>query len=58
MVDKTKCIGCGTCIHMCPTNAISFDENGQAQIDKKKCVKCMTCVSVCPVNAITIENGD
>ena len=34
MVDKNKCIGCGTCVGICPVGAISFDEDGKAKIDK------------------------
>ena len=51
-VDKNTCIGCGTCVAVCPVNAISF-EGGKAKIDQDKCIKCGTCVSVCPVNAIS-----
>lgn len=55
MVDKKKCIGCGTCIEMCPVSAIKFDENGLAQIDPAKCIKCGTCEISCPVEAIKIS---
>lgn len=55
MVDKKKCIGCGTCVQLCPVEAISFDEDGKAVIDPKKCIKCGTCEASCPVSAIKIE---
>ncbi len=58
MVDKNKCIGCGTCVGMCPVGAISFDENGKAKIDKDKCIKCHTCEGVCPVGAIEIDKKE
>lgn len=52
MIDKTKCIGCGSCVASCPVEAISFDDDGKAVIDKKKCIRCGTCEAICPVNAI------
>lgn len=55
MIDQKKCIGCGTCIEMCPVNAISFNEDGKAVINKDICIKCGTCEAVCPVNAIEIK---
>ena len=55
MVNKEKCIGCGSCVNMCPVNAISFDSDGKAVIDKEKCIKCLTCENICPVQAIKIE---
>ena len=54
MVDPKKCIACGTCINMCPVEAISF-KDGKAWIDPNKCIKCGTCEAVCPVNAIKIN---
>jgi len=41
------------CSLVCPVNAISFPEGGQALIDQKKCVKCMKCVKACPYQSIT-----
>lgn len=55
MVDKEKCIGCGTCVSICPVGAISFDANGKAEIDKTKCIRCGACQSSCPVGAIDID---
>ena len=53
-VDKKKCIGCGTCVSICPVEAISFDENGKAKIDKEKCIRCGACQASCPVEAIKV----
>lgn len=58
MVDKTKCIGCGTCVAICPVGAISFDENGKAQIDRTKCIRCGSCEASCPVEAIDLSRSD
>lgn len=55
MIDKNKCIGCGACVGICPVGAISFDDNGKADIDTGKCIKCGTCEATCPVEAIKIN---
>ena len=54
MVDKSLCIGCGSCASVCPVDAISFDEEGKAVIDKEICIKCGACQAICPVGAINI----
>lgn len=54
-VNKNKCISCGTCVEICPVNAISFDENGKAQIDENKCIRCGSCEAACPTEAIKIN---
>ena len=51
-IDKSKCISCGTCVAICPVEAISFDSDGKAVIDQEKCIKCGACKASCPVNAI------
>lgn len=68
VVDKTKCIECGKCTHVCPynaivyrrrpcvasckVNAITMDENLKAKIDDDKCVACGACLTQCPFGAI------
>lgn len=58
MVDKNKCIGCGTCVGVCPVGAVSIDETGKAKIDETICIKCHTCESICPVGAIKIDENE
>ena len=50
-VDKKICIGCGTCVNICPVEAIKM-VSGKAEIDKKICINCGSCKNVCPVEAI------
>ncbi|HIS24620.1 MAG TPA: 4Fe-4S binding protein [Candidatus Faeciplasma gallinarum] len=57
-IDKNKCIGCLTCVLVCPYGAISQDETGAVQ----KCELCLknscgspACVAGCPNNAIVYE---
>ena len=47
----SNCIKCGTCIKVCPSGAINFDENN-FKIDLKKCIFCGNCTYYCPVKAI------
>ncbi|MCQ2562608.1 MAG: 4Fe-4S binding protein [Alphaproteobacteria bacterium] len=54
-IEANKCVGCQTCMAVCPAMAISA-ENGKCVIDKTKCMQCGTCASVCPMSAITKEN--
>lgn len=49
--NATKCIGCGTCVEMCPVNALELHENGII-INRKACIGCQLCSMVCPSEAI------
>lgn len=55
MVNKNKCIACGTCVAICPVGAISFGKDGKAEIDKSKCIHCGACQASCPVEAIDLD---
>ncbi|MBQ7900466.1 MAG: 4Fe-4S binding protein [Clostridia bacterium] len=57
-IDKDKCIGCLTCILVCPYGALSRDESGAVQ----KCELCLenqagspACVAGCPNRALVYE---
>ena len=49
-IDSDKCVGCGGCIDLCPSIAISMIED-LVTIDDKLCTECGICVKVCPMNA-------
>ncbi len=52
IIDKVKCIGCGACAKVCPTNAISGKIKEPFEIDQDKCIKCGACMARCKFNAI------
>ncbi len=50
-VDSDRCTGCGACVDVCPSGAITLVE-GKAHIDEAICTGCAACVNVCPESAI------
>lgn len=48
VVDDSICTGCGECVSVCPTAAISDDCR---EVDASKCIKCCACVKSCPEGA-------
>ncbi|MBR1380302.1 MAG: 4Fe-4S binding protein [Alphaproteobacteria bacterium] len=55
-IDQTKCIGCHTCMGVCPAMAIGDSPDGKCVIDPTKCMSCGTCAAMCPVSAIAAEH--
>ena len=41
-----KCIGCGTCVDVCPNDAMRID-SGARTCDRDLCVRCWKCVAGC-----------
>lgn len=58
-VDKKKCISCGSCQNVCPTEAILLPrKKAKAKVFGGKCVGCPNCSGVCPVDAIALVPRD
>ena len=63
VIDKDKCVGCFTCVLLCPFGAIMPAADGKAA---QKCMLCTdnikngepNCVKYCPNNAIVYEERD
>lgn len=53
--DVDKCIDCGACIALCPTNAISFTEDWSIKVEGDKCIRCGACVEACPLRSLSIQ---
>ena len=53
-VDKDICIGCSTCVNICPTEAAELLEMISV-INQNKCIGCGLCAYHCPEKAIKLE---
>ena len=49
LFDEEKCIGCGNCVPVCPTGAITL-KDGKAVTDRTKCTACGDCIDACYLN--------
>lgn len=49
-IDRDRCIGCGSCLAVCPVSCISG--SGPMEIDQSRCLHCGNCFRVCPVQAV------
>lgn len=49
-VINDKCDFCGTCVAVCPVDAIDLYEARIAITEK--CIDCMLCVWICPVETL------
>jgi len=62
-VDSQKCFSCGSCVALCPVEAIAIEEDSTVKFAKEKCLgsTCGICVDACPARAIQSikqSNGD
>jgi len=53
-VNEEKCTGCGTCVTICPYDAMEKTAEGKAKTNIVLCKGCGTCVASCPERAIRL----
>lgn len=56
-IDMSACIGCASCVKVCPENVLGIVYGRAAIISGMKCVGHSLCAEVCPVGAITLSFG-
>lgn len=55
VVDLSRCLGCGTCVAVCPEDDVLEIVHGQAVvINGSRCMGIAACERECPVGAITV----
>jgi Fe-S-cluster-containing hydrogenase component 2 len=47
-IDNERCDFCGTCVAVCPTDAIELKES-VVIVDEALCTLCFACVDICPL---------
>ncbi len=53
-IDQEKCIGCGACIAVCPSETLAL-ENGKAAVSGRQSLSCGHCEAVCPEGAVRVR---
>lgn len=48
-----RCIGCRSCLEVCPNDALKLDETGMS-IDRERCQGCGACAEECPSTALEL----
>lgn len=54
-VINDSCIKCGTCIEICPVQAITETET-QMVVNPDDCIDCGACIAECPNGAIVNDS--
>jgi len=53
---EKKCIQCGACITICPTQALNIDRKTmKISFDEEKCIACELCIKPCPARAFEVR---
>lgn len=47
VIERELCTGCGTCIGVCPTGALSWKDDA-VRVDHGRCIQCGKCYRACP----------
>ena len=56
-LDEQKCVGCGTCLTVCPHSVLGPD-NGRVRIENRDaCMECGACAQNCPTQALRVNAG-
>jgi len=51
-IDDELCVNCGACVSLCPTEALSLNDNFELIFSEELCIGCNLCLNSCPRYAI------
>jgi len=57
ILREDRCIGCTSCLKVCPTEAIRV-RDGKAKIISDRCIDCGECIRICPNHAKSAITDD
>ena len=56
-VKENRCDFCGTCVAVCPVDAIELAE-ADIKIIHETCIDCDICVWICPIEVLTTDKEE
>jgi NAD-dependent dihydropyrimidine dehydrogenase PreA subunit len=55
--DAGLCIGCGSCLAVCPHQVFALEQDRAVCRDRGGCMECGACALNCPAGAIQVRSG-
>jgi len=56
-LEQQKCVGCGTCLQVCPHGVLSLTNGKVDIVNRDACMECGACSRNCPVDALRVQAG-
>ncbi|MGP1349251.1 MAG: 4Fe-4S binding protein [Stomatobaculum sp.] len=53
-VEQRHCVSCGSCVSVCPKDAIRIFRGCFAEVNRELCIGCGRCTRICPAGCITL----
>ncbi|MEB3166270.1 MAG: NIL domain-containing protein [Cyanobacteriota bacterium] len=54
-IDPLRCVDCGICSSVCPSEALRFDPgSARLRFEAPRCLVCEQCIPSCPLEAISL----
>jgi thioredoxin reductase/ferredoxin len=57
LINLDLCVGCGTCVHVCPFNVLEIVNEKAIAARLEDCTGYAACAAECPTDAITLVKG-
>ena len=55
VVDEARCIGCGNCVKICPSEVYVLHGEKSSPVRLGDCIECWACVNQCPKQSIRLR---
>jgi ferredoxin len=58
LLDATRCVGCGDCVAVCPTQCLEIATGVPWLPRPCDCISCNVCVAICPTDALHLGDSE